>query len=133
MFHEKDTDHQTTDCPIFLESKKKMSQKQNQPSKSSIAKEVNHTSHWHQPSQSSSSNQPSHHNFNPRPEYQPNHHIYPSPYYQPYNYTPYTSQIHTPQSTITYHRTPMQITYPATNSQKSQPKMEPNNPPPPLN
>jgi hypothetical protein len=131
MFHEKDTDHRTRDCPIFLESKKKMAQKQNQPSASSSAKEVNHTSHWHQPSQSSFSNQPSHYNFSPRPEYQLNHHRYPSQYYQPYNYTPYTSQIHTPQPTITYPQTLLQITYPTARSQTSQPKMEPNNPPPP--
>jgi hypothetical protein len=130
MFHEKDIDHQTRDCPIFLESKK-ISQKQNQPSASSIAKEVNHTSHWHQPSQSSPSNQPSHHNFNPHPEYQPNHHRYPSQYYQPYNYMSYTSQIHTPQPTITYPPTPLQIMYPTASSQTSQPKMEPNNPPAP--
>jgi hypothetical protein len=88
MFHKKDTDHQTRDCPLFLESKKKMAQKQNQPSASCIVKEVNQTSHWHQPSQSSSSNQPSHHNFNPHLEYQPNHQRYPSQYYQAYNYTP---------------------------------------------
>jgi hypothetical protein len=27
MFHERDADHQTRDCPIFLESKKKITQK----------------------------------------------------------------------------------------------------------
>jgi hypothetical protein len=78
---------------VFLESKKRMAQKQNHPLASSTAKEVNHTSHWHQPSQSSSSNQPSHHNFRPRSEYQPNHHRYPSQYYQSYNFMPHTSQI----------------------------------------
>jgi hypothetical protein len=56
MFHERDTYHRTRDCPIFLESKKKMTQKHNQPSYTTSAKEVNHTSCWHQASQSSSSN-----------------------------------------------------------------------------
>jgi hypothetical protein len=56
MFHERETDNQTSDCPIFLESKKKMSQKQNERPNPSTTKEINHTSHWHQPSQSSSSN-----------------------------------------------------------------------------
>jgi hypothetical protein len=45
MFHERDTDHQTRDCPIFLESKKKMIQKHNQQPNPSTAKEVNHRSH----------------------------------------------------------------------------------------
>jgi hypothetical protein len=131
MFHEKDIVHQTRDCPIFLDSKKKMAQKQNQPLASSSTKEAIHTSHWHQPSQSSSSNQPSHHNFSPRQEYQLNHHRYPSQYYRPYNYMTYTSQIHAPQPTITYPETPLQITYPAASSQTSQPKTKLNNPPPP--
>jgi hypothetical protein len=108
------------DCPIFLESKKKMTQKQNQPSASSTVKEVNHTSHWHQPS---------YQNFNPCPEYQPNYHRYPSQYYQAYNYTPHTSQIHTSQPTTTYPSAPLQITYPTASSQTSQTKTEPNNPP----
>jgi hypothetical protein len=131
MFHERDTDHRMRDCPIFLESKKKMTQKHSQSLTSSTTKEVNHTSHWHQPSQSSSSNQPSYQNFNPHPEYQSNYHIYPSQYYQPYNYTPHTSQVHTPQLTITYPPIPLEIAYPTTSSQAAQPKTEPNNPPPP--
>jgi hypothetical protein len=51
------------------------------PLTSSTVKEVNHTSHWHQPSQSSSSNQPSYQNYNHHLEYQPNYHRYPSQYY----------------------------------------------------
>jgi hypothetical protein len=134
MFHERDTNHRTRDCPIFLESKK-MTQKHSQPLTTTTAKEVNHTSHWHQPSQSSSSNQPSYQNFSSRPKYQSNYHRYPSQYYQPYNYTPHTSQVHTPQPTITYPSTPLQIMYPTTISQTIQPKVEPSNqtPPPPQN
>jgi hypothetical protein len=129
MFHKRDINHRTRDCPIFLESKK-MTQRHSQPSTPSAAKEVNHTSHWHQLSQSSS-NQPSYQNFNSRSEYQSNYHIYPSQYYQPYNYTPHTSQVHTPQPIITYPMTPLQIAYPIASSQAAQPKTEPNNPPPP--
>jgi hypothetical protein len=66
---------------FFLESKKKMTQKHNQPSTTPTAKEVNHTSHSQQPSQSSSSNQPSYQNFNPHLDYQSNYHRYPSQYY----------------------------------------------------
>jgi hypothetical protein len=95
MFHERDIDHWTRDCPIFLESKKKMTQKHNQPSTTAIVKEVSHTSHWQQPSQSSSSTQPSYQHFNLHPEYQSNYHKHPSQYYQPYNYTPQISQVHT--------------------------------------
>jgi hypothetical protein len=36
---------QQRDCPIFLKSKKKMTQKQNQPQNSTSIKEINHTSH----------------------------------------------------------------------------------------
>jgi hypothetical protein len=107
-----------------------MIQKHNQPSITTTAKEVNHTSHWHQASQSSS-NQPSFQHFNSRPEYQSNYHRYPSQYYQSYNYTPHTSQVHTPQPTITYPSPLLQITYPTASSQITQPKAEPSNPPPP--
>jgi hypothetical protein len=131
MFHERDTDHQTRDCPIFLESKKKMTQRRNQPSTTATVKEVNRTYHWKQPSQSSSSNQPLYQHFNLCLEYQSNYHKQPSQYYQPYNYTPHTSQVHTPQPTITYPPASLQIMYPTVSSQTTQPKTEPNNPPPP--
>jgi hypothetical protein len=131
MFHEKDTNHRTRGCPISLESKKKMTQNHNQPSTTLTAKEVNHTSHWQQQSQSSSSNQPSYQNFNPHPEYQSNYHRYPSQYYQPYNYTTHTSQVHTPQPTITYPSAPLQVTYPTASSKTAQPKAELSNLPPP--
>jgi hypothetical protein len=51
MFHERDTDHKTRDCPIFLESKRKMTQKQSQMQSQPSVKEVNHTYHWRQASQ----------------------------------------------------------------------------------
>jgi hypothetical protein len=127
----RDTYHRTRDCPIFLESKKKMSPKQGPQPNPSIAKDVNHTSHWHQPSQSSSANQPSYHNHNFCPEYQSNYPRYPSQHYQLYNYTPHTSQTHASQPIITYPTTPLQMTYPATSTQTIQLKIEPNNPPPP--
>jgi hypothetical protein len=108
-----------------------MTQKQNQHPNPSTTKAVNHTSHWYQPSQSSSSNQPSYQHHNTRSEYQPNCHRYPSPYYQPYNYIQHTNQVHTNQPTITYPMTPLQITYPTMNTQPIQPKIESNNPPQP--
>jgi hypothetical protein len=117
MFHERDTDHRTSDCPIFLESKKKMTQKHNQPLTTATVKEVNYTSHWEQPLQSSSSNKPSYQHFNLRSKCQSNYHRHPLQYYQPYNYTLHTSQVHTPQPTITYPPAPLQIMYPAASSQ----------------
>jgi hypothetical protein len=45
---------------------------------------------------------------------------------------PHTSRIHTPQPTITYPQTPLQITYSTASPQTSQQKMETNNPPPPV-
>jgi hypothetical protein len=116
MYHERDTDHRTRDCPIFLESKKKMTQNQNQPPNPPPAKEVNHTSHSQQPSQSSSSYHPLYQHSNSRSEYQPNYHKYPSPYYQPYNYVSTTNQSHLTQPSITYLLPPLQIIYPTTNT-----------------
>jgi hypothetical protein len=131
MYHERDTYHRTSDCPIFLKSKKKMTQKQNQPQNLPPAKEINHISHWHETSQSSSSNQPLYQHSNSRSGYRFIYHRYVSPYYQPYNYTPHTNQTHTTQPAITYPPPPLQITCPTTNSQTIQPKSESNPLPPP--
>jgi hypothetical protein len=113
---------------MFPKSKKKMTQRHRQPSTASTTKEVNHTSYWHQPSQSSFSNKPSYQNFSSRQEYQSNYNWYPPSYYRPYNYTPHTNQIHTPQPTITYPLAPLQISYPIGSSQKTPPKVELSNP-----
>jgi hypothetical protein len=78
MFHERDTVYRTRDCPIFLVFKKMMTQKHNQSSTTVTVKEVNHTFHWQEPSQSSSSNQPSYQHFNLCPEYQSNYHRHTS-------------------------------------------------------
>jgi hypothetical protein len=80
---------------------------------------------------SSSPNQPSYQHFNLYPEYQSNYQRHPSQYYQAYNYTPHTSQVNTPQLTITYPSAPLQIMYPTASSQTTKPKTKPDNPPPP--
>jgi hypothetical protein len=76
MYHDSDTNHHTQDCPIFLESKRKMEQDTNQPPQHSLSREVNHTTHW-----------PSSHNH-----YSPS---YPS------LFTPQTDQNNQAQATIT--------------------------------
>jgi hypothetical protein len=110
MFHERDIDDRMRDCPIFLESKKKMTKKQNQHPNPSTAKEVNHTSHWHQPLQSSFSNQPSYQHHNTCSEYQPNYHRYPS-----------LASITNPTTTDSLHHTTGHITAPNTQVNSMQP------------
>jgi hypothetical protein len=46
MYHGNKTNHRTKDCPIYLETKKKMEQDSTQPSHQPAALEVNHTMQW---------------------------------------------------------------------------------------
>jgi hypothetical protein len=126
MYHERDTDHWTRDYPVFLESKKKMTQKKNQSSNPPLAKEVNHTTHWQQPS--SLSYYPS---YQHSQEHQPTYHRQPLSHYQSYHYASTTNQTHPATSFITYPLPLSQITYPMPNTLSHQPKTEPNTLPPP--
>jgi hypothetical protein len=46
LYHGSETNHHTKDCPIFLETKRKIEQEPTQPSHQSSLKEVNHTMQW---------------------------------------------------------------------------------------
>jgi hypothetical protein len=128
MYHERDTYHRTRDGPIFLESKKKMTEKQNQPLNLSRPKKL--TIH---PTSTNNHNHHPHitlHTNTPTPV-QNTSLITTDTLYQPHSCTPATSQSHTAQPTITYPLPPLQITYPITNTQTIHPKLEPNPLPPP--
>jgi hypothetical protein len=43
MYHRNETDHRTKDCPIYIDTKRKMNQGITQPSPQLQSREVNHT------------------------------------------------------------------------------------------
>jgi hypothetical protein len=120
MYHDSDTNHHTQDCPIFLESKRKMEQDSNQPPQHSLSREVNHTTHW--PS--------SHNHYSPSypslftPQTDRNNQAQAPAYYQSYHYTTTNHPQPSPNPQIAYPPPVPQITYPMPNNanQKSKPE-----------
>jgi hypothetical protein len=112
---------------MFLESEKKMTQKQNLPSNPPSVKEVNHTTHWQQPSSTSSSScYHSYQHSHTRQEHPTTYHRQPSSYYKSYHYVSTTNQIHPTPPSIAYPPPLPQITYPMSNTPSHKPKTEPN-------
>jgi hypothetical protein len=129
MYHENDIDHRIKDCLIFLEAKRKMTQKQNQPLTVSPAKEVNHITHWQQPPLQP--NCPSYPSLHSRQEHPATYQGQPLSYYQSYHYAATKNQTHTTPLPITYPPPSPQITCPMSNTPSHQSKSETNALPPP--
>jgi hypothetical protein len=128
MFHGSKTNHHVKDCPVFLESKRKMDQESIQPSQQMSPKEVNHTMQWAPHHQQYSLSYPSHF---PSQAYQNSQAQAPT-YYQSYHNATINHPQPSPTPQITYPLAVPQITYPMPNNTNPQVKAEANRPPPPL-
>jgi hypothetical protein len=121
MYHGNETDHHTKDCPIYIDTKRKMNQDTTQPSPQLHSREVNHSMQWAPRNQQHSSLYPSHY---PAQTYQ-NSQTQPSAYYQSYHYATSNHPEPSLAPQMTYHSALPQITYPTpSNTNANQLKAE---------
>jgi hypothetical protein len=128
MYHGNETNHRTKDCPIYIDTKRKIDQESTQPSPQLQSREVNHTMQCAPQNQQHSPSYPLHY---PTQAYQ-NSQTQPPAYYQSYHYATSNNPQPPPTPQITYHPALPQITYPTpSNTNANQVKAEPNPPLPP--
>jgi hypothetical protein len=108
MYHNNETNHRTKDCPIYLDTKRKMDQEFTQPSPQLPSREVNHTMQWAPHNQQHSPSDP----LNYPTQACQNSQTQPLAYYQSYHYVSTNHPQHSPIPQLAYHPTVPQITYP---------------------